>query len=736
MATRKIKDAKDLSTNELIYIKGHAKATYMSDGTTVEDAINNIEVDLSDYATKEELSSKQDKLLSGTNIKTVNGESLLGEGNIDLSNYETKVESQNKLQEAKSYTDIQIQDIKDGIVEQVFEFGEAGTYWISFYIEISLEDLCNALGSNGTKISTSTDGTELENLILEYSAENDQWSGNLIEIDPLRMYMVTVSVPCTISLRGKQLNPEKKFITLKPGWNWIGYPIDKETTLSDAFSNLNVYTNDKLKFQSDISTYFDGFGWWGDIQTLTPGQGYMYYNNTSHTKSLVFSEDTNYVFETKIDAQSKLEESKDYTDNRISEIKERVVYQTIELQAGWNWVSFYINVELVDLQNALGSNGVQIKDDYDNTLQMSSGDWIGNLSTIKPYKMYMINVEESCSITLEGKKLDPNKVILYIEGNDGSSDDSSIHVSYISYPLSVATELDKALINLKVVSGDVIKSRDSESEYIDGYGWVGDLTLLEPGKGYKYISNSTESFNFTYPPLELDVETELAKKQDILVSGTNIKTVNGESLLGEGNITIESGSEQIQSDWNETDTTSKSYIANKPNIRQDAAGTIEIGSGIQYTILNGQTFINKLFSGGIFANDYVFKIFDINENELVTFNKHGDGTKFLAGDCTYKSISTAYPQVNHGTSDTTFALTPNVLHVWDEVAELSLTLANPTDTNIANEYLFQFTSGATATTLTLPDTIKWANDAPIDIAENMIYQVSILNNCGTILGFI
>lgn len=39
MATRQIKDAKDLSTNELIYFKGHAKATYMSDGRTVEEAI-------------------------------------------------------------------------------------------------------------------------------------------------------------------------------------------------------------------------------------------------------------------------------------------------------------------------------------------------------------------------------------------------------------------------------------------------------------------------------------------------------------------------------------------------------------------------------------------------------------------------------------------------------------------------------------------------------------------------
>ena len=41
MSTRKIKNAKDLSTGELIYFRGHAQATYMSDGTTVEEAIKN-----------------------------------------------------------------------------------------------------------------------------------------------------------------------------------------------------------------------------------------------------------------------------------------------------------------------------------------------------------------------------------------------------------------------------------------------------------------------------------------------------------------------------------------------------------------------------------------------------------------------------------------------------------------------------------------------------------------------
>lgn len=40
--------------------------------------------DTSDFATKTELNAKQDALISGTNIKTINNESILGEGNIEI----------------------------------------------------------------------------------------------------------------------------------------------------------------------------------------------------------------------------------------------------------------------------------------------------------------------------------------------------------------------------------------------------------------------------------------------------------------------------------------------------------------------------------------------------------------------------------------------------------------------------------------------------------------------------
>ena len=62
MANRTIKDAKDTKSNELIYFRGHAKATYMSDGRTVEDAINSVKTgggaDMSNYYTKGEIDNK------------------------------------------------------------------------------------------------------------------------------------------------------------------------------------------------------------------------------------------------------------------------------------------------------------------------------------------------------------------------------------------------------------------------------------------------------------------------------------------------------------------------------------------------------------------------------------------------------------------------------------------------------------------------------------------------------
>lgn len=58
------------------------------------------------------------------------------------------------------------------------------------------------------------------------------------------------------------------------------------------------------------------------------------------------------------------------------------------------------------------------------------------------------------------------------------------------------------------------------------------------GLSAEVISDTALSTTSENPLQNKVVTAELANKQDILVSGTNIKTINGESILGEGNIVV------------------------------------------------------------------------------------------------------------------------------------------------------------------------------------------------------
>ena len=88
--------------------------------------------------------------------------------------------------------------------------------------------------------------------------------------------------------------------------------------------------------------------------------------------------------------------------------------------------------------------------------------------------------------------------------------------------------------------------------------------------------------------------------------------------------------------------------------------------------------------------------------------------------------------VNHGTSDTTFTLTPNVLHKWGVVSSLNLSLP-AANTESVDFFMVEFVSGSTATTLTLPESVKFNTE--VDIEPNKTYQLSIVNNLAVMGGF-
>lgn len=90
------------------------------------------------------------------------------------------------------------------------------------------------------------------------------------------------------------------------------------------------------------------------------------------------------------------------------------------------------------------------------------------------------------------------------------------------------------------------------------------------------------------------VDTALAGKQATLVSGTNIKTINNQSILGEGNITIDPGT-QITVD-SALSTTSENPVQNKVitgalNNKANSADLATVASSGAYSDLSGTPFI-------------------------------------------------------------------------------------------------------------------------------------------------
>ena len=107
-------------------------------------------------------------------------------------------------------------------------------------------------------------------------------------------------------------------------------------------------------------------------------------------------------------------------------------------------------------------------------------------------------------------------------------------------------------------------------------------------------------------------DTKLSSKQDKLVSGTNIKTINNKSLLGAGNINITGGS---------------------PNYRN-----LTINPGVTQTVnLN----INSIIIG--YSNKKAFAItgYVINENEGTYVNIANPNVSFYTDDI-QQSSTTVY----------------------------------------------------------------------------------------------
>ena len=167
-------------------------------------------------------------------------------------------------------------------ISQTLELFE-GWNWVSLYVEgedavATLQLLENALGDNATQITSADFFTEYD----------EEWYGELDEIGITndQTYMILAAQDCTVVLEGDLSDPASIEITINPGWNWIGFPCDHEMTISEALGGFDAEEGDVFA-NSELFTEFEDGEWFGDVAILIPGQGFMYYSNSTEPKMLI-----------------------------------------------------------------------------------------------------------------------------------------------------------------------------------------------------------------------------------------------------------------------------------------------------------------------------------------------------------------------------------------------------------------------------------------------------------------
>ncbi len=187
-----------------------------------------------------------------------------------------------------------------------------GWTWYSTYIEQEdvegLQMMTEALNESGVMIKSQTGFI---------ANSGGQWMGNLDEITNESMYMVNTTAATLLDMVGNSAIASQHPITMNSGWNWIGYPMATANSVSVALSDLVAQPNDVLKSQESFATYYEGMGWFGSLNTITPGMGLMYDSKNDAPVTFTYTEGRSGELKRNVTAESNhwVPDMHKYTNN-------------------------------------------------------------------------------------------------------------------------------------------------------------------------------------------------------------------------------------------------------------------------------------------------------------------------------------------------------------------------------------------------------------------------------------
>ena len=214
--------------------------------------------------------------------------------------------------------------------------------------------------------------------------------------------------------------------------------------------------------------------------------------NTSSTQAIyIYSDGTNYNPASPTTSQSSNYATLAVKNHILMGIESGEPQETMSftLDEGWNWWAPNIDITLADFEAAIGSNGVSIISQDGLTASYSNIGWGGDLTAIEVGKMYMVQTNAACTITVSGYVVDPADypVTVYPGTN------------WMGFIGTEEMSLDEAFVNFTPTNMDNIKTRNGTAVYYQGKGWRGRVSTLTPGEGFIYTSKKSTSQTFTYP---------------------------------------------------------------------------------------------------------------------------------------------------------------------------------------------------------------------------------------------
>ena len=176
---------------------------------------------------------------------------------------------------------------------QTLELAE-GWNWFSSYIVADdlLAQVQDGIGAKGIQIKNHA--VAFNNYDETYGA----WIGDLTSISLKEMYMVKVNADVELVVNGFIANPAEQEIEISSKWNWIGYPVTKAMSVREALKGLTPNEGDVIKSHNGaFTTYVDGEwiemeGASNILNSMEPGNGYMYYSYASDDKNFVYPTST------------------------------------------------------------------------------------------------------------------------------------------------------------------------------------------------------------------------------------------------------------------------------------------------------------------------------------------------------------------------------------------------------------------------------------------------------------